>query len=43
MITRAQVGKKGPAGGGGRKDRGVMLDESKKLLAMQKELLDKVR
>lgn len=44
MVPRAEkVGEQGSAGGGGAaKDRSVVLAESKRLLAMQKELLDQV-
>jgi hypothetical protein len=46
VLRRAEgVGEQGSGSGGGgaAKDRSVVLEESKRLLAMQKELLDQVR
>lgn len=41
-VARAEVGEQGAPGGGGT-DRAAVMGDSKRLLAMQKELLDQVR
>ncbi|KAG0600329.1 hypothetical protein M758_11G024900 [Ceratodon purpureus] len=41
VAARAEVGEQGAAGGGGT-DRAVVMGDSKRMLAMQKELLDQI-